>query len=159
MKRLTDIGFRKAGEWKISSDGIIPNITELANAQNILYAFISDGMVLYVGKTTQSLKKRMSGYQNPGPTQNTNIKGKKFIIEYLSSGRRIEIYGLPDDGLQQIGVFHLNLAAGLEDSIISILKPIEDRKSNATVVLAILTRVCGLFAVSALTSPFGKGEV
>ena len=34
---------------------------------------------------------------------------------------------------------------------------IEDRKSNATVVLAILTRVCGLFAVPALTSPFGKG--
>jgi len=37
------------------------------------------------------------------------------------------------------------------------LGTIEDRKSNATVVLAILTRVCGLFAVPALTSPFGKG--
>jgi hypothetical protein len=34
---------------------------------------------------------------------------------------------------------------------------IQDRKSNATVVLAILARVCGLFAVPALTSPFGKG--
>ena len=123
MKRLTDIGFCKVGEWKISSGGIIPNLTEHANSQNILYSFISDGMVLYVGKTTQPLKKRMYGYQNPGPTQFTNIKGKKFIIEYLSSGRRIEIYALPDEGLQQIGVFHLNLAAGLEDSIISVLKP------------------------------------
>jgi hypothetical protein len=123
MKRLTDIGFRKVGEWKISSGGIIPNLTELVNAQNILYAFISDGMVLYVGKSTQSLKKRMYGYQNPGPSQHTNIKVKKFIIEYLSSGKRIEIYALADDGLQHIGVFHLNIAAGLEDSIISILKP------------------------------------
>jgi hypothetical protein len=34
---------------------------------------------------------------------------------------------------------------------------IEDRKSNATGVSAILTRVCDLFVVLALTSPFGKG--
>jgi hypothetical protein len=38
---------------------------------------------------------------------------------------------------------------------LSYCTTIEDRKSNETVVLAILTRVCGLFAVPALTSPFG----
>ena len=33
----------------------------------------------------------------------------------------------------------------------------ENRKSNATGVPAILTRVCGRFAVLTLTSPFEKG--
>jgi len=65
----------------------------------------------------------MYGYQNPGPTQNTNIKGNKLILELLSNGKGIEIYALPDDGHHHVGVFHLNLAAGLEDSIISTLKP------------------------------------
>jgi excinuclease UvrABC nuclease subunit len=123
MKRLTDIGFRKVGEWQIVNGAITPNLTDLSNSANILYAFISNGEVLYVGKTTQPLKKRMYGYQNPGPTQNTNIKGNRLILELLSNGKNIEIFALPDDGNHHVGVFHLNLAAGLEDSIISTLKP------------------------------------
>ncbi len=123
MKRLTDIGFRKVGEWQIVNGAIIPNFTDLSNSENILYAFISNGEVLYVGKTTQPLKKRMYGYQNPGPTQNTNIKSNRLILELLSNGKHIEIYALPDDGDHRVGVFYLNLAAGLEDSIISTLKP------------------------------------
>jgi hypothetical protein len=123
MKRLTEIGFRKVGEWKILNGNISPNLTQLSNAENILYAFISNGEVLYVGKTTLPLRKRMYGYQKPGPTQNTNIKGNRLISELLTSGRKIEIYALPDEGRHKIGIFDLNLAAGLEDSIISILKP------------------------------------
>ena len=123
MKRLTDIGFRKVGEWQIVNGTITPNITDLSNSANILYAFMSNGEVLYVGKTTQPLKKRMYGYQNPGPTQNTNIKGKRLILELLSNGMNIEIYALRDNSDHHVGVFHLNLAAGLEDSIISTLKP------------------------------------
>jgi hypothetical protein len=123
MKRLIDIGFRKVGEWKMSDGDLKANLSEFANAENILYSFISNGEVLYVGKTTQSLKRRIYGYQNPGPTQYTNIKGHKLLLELLSIGQDIDIYALPDDGLHCIGVFHLNLAAGLEDSIISLLKP------------------------------------
>ncbi len=105
------------------AEGISPDLSGLADAANILYAFISNGEVLYVGKTTQSLKTRMYGYQNPGPTQKTNIKINKLLLQLLSAGKRIEIYARLDNGIQRIGVFHLNLAAGLEDSIISILKP------------------------------------
>jgi len=56
MKRLTDIGFRKVGEWQIVNSTIAPNLTDLSNLSNILYAFISNAEVLYVGKTTQPLK-------------------------------------------------------------------------------------------------------
>jgi len=123
MKRLTDIGFRRVGEWQIVNETITPYLTDLSNSANILYAFISNGEVLYVGKTTQPLKRRMYGYQNPGPTQNTNIKGNRLILELLSNGKNIEIYALAHDSDHHFGVFHLNLAAGLEDSIISTLKP------------------------------------
>lgn len=123
MERLVNIGFRKVGEWKMLNESINPNLSGLSNAKNILYAFILNGEVLYVGKTMMSLKKRMYGYQKPGHTQYTNIKCNKLLSELLTQGKGVEIYALPDNGLHHIGVFHLNLAAGLEDSIISILKP------------------------------------
>lgn len=123
MKSLVNIGFRKVGEWKMLGESISPNIFDLANAANILYAFISDGEVLYVGKTTQELQKRLYGYQKPGPSQKTNIKVNPLLRELLVQGKSADIYAFPDDGLWHVGDFHLNLAAGLEDSIISVLKP------------------------------------
>lgn len=71
----------------------------------------------------RTLKQRMYGYQNPKLTQKTNIKCNKRLSELLPDGKQIEIYALPDDGLNYKGEFHLNLAAGLEYSIISKLKP------------------------------------
>lgn len=65
----------------------------------------------------------MYGYQNPGPKQTTNIKGNGFIRGLASSGKEVEIHALPDNGLLHYGGFHVNLAAGLEDSIVSTLKP------------------------------------
>jgi hypothetical protein len=123
MNRLIDIGFRHVVEWKMLSENVSPNLLYLADSSNILYAFISDGEVLYIGKTTQALQKRLYGYQKPGPTQFTNIKGNKLLKEILAKSKSVDIYALPDDGLHHIGAFHLNLAAGLEDSIIATLKP------------------------------------
>jgi hypothetical protein len=79
--------------------------------------------VLYVGKTTQQLKKRLYGYQNPRSTQATNLRGNAAISKELSDGRSVIIYALPDNGLLKFGGFHLNLAAGLEDSLINDLRP------------------------------------
>lgn len=123
MNRLTDIGFRKVGKWHSVSGGIRWDLVNLSGEKNILYAFISDGEVLYVGKTTQPLKKRMYGYQNPGPTQHTNIKGNRLIKELLADGKDVEIFALADNGLMHFGVFHINIAAALEDSIVATVRP------------------------------------
>jgi hypothetical protein len=131
MQRLLDIGFRLSGCWVRSDSGIECKIEENGEKRNILYSFISDGEVLYVGKTVQALKKRMYGYQNPGPTQTTNIRGNKNIMDVLDSGSEVEIYALPDNGLLHFGVFHVNLAAGLEDSIISALNPVWNKTGRA----------------------------
>src|SRR5664279_1621502 len=97
--RLEDMGFRKCGEWRLDMGRLKCVLTEHAAAQNVLYAFISDGSVLYIGKTVRSLKQRMYGYQNPGLTQSTNIKGNKFIVEALANGKSVEVHALPDNGL------------------------------------------------------------
>ena len=78
---------------------------------------------MYVGKTVSALNQRMYGYQKPGPSQSTNIKGNRLICESLSMNKPIEIYALPDNGLLRYGGFHVNLAAGLEDSLVAELKP------------------------------------
>lgn len=123
MKRLIDIGFRTVGEWTVGKEGIHTSLTELGGAENILYAFVCNGEVLYVGKTTRSLSERMYGYQNPARTQSTNIKGNKFISEMLAAGNKVQILALPDNSLLHFGIFHLNLTAALEDSIVATVKP------------------------------------
>lgn len=123
MQRLIKIGFRKVGEWTLADSGIFPNLTDLANEKNVLYAFISDGEVLYVGQTTGLLKTRMDQYGRPGKRQNTNIKNNRLIHEALSSRKKIEIYAFADGGLHCVGDFHLNFAAGLEQGIVDLINP------------------------------------
>jgi hypothetical protein len=122
----------------VASDEIKVTLTEHAQSANALYAFVSDGEVLYVGKTTQQLRRRLYGYQNPRTTQTTNVRGNKAIATALTEKKIIEVFVLPDNGLLKFGGFHLNLAAGLEDSLINDLRPIwnkrfgkEDAKSKA----------------------------
>lgn len=124
LQRLEEIGFRKCGQWsKVDTGKIKLSLTECAESANVLYAFISAGEVLYIGKTTQQLKKRLYGYQNPRSTQTTNMRGNKAISDALHNERLIDVFALPDHGLLQFGGFHLNLAAGLEDSLVNDLRP------------------------------------
>ncbi len=123
MNRLINMGFNIVGSWKLDGADIEFILHASADARNILYSFVCDGSVLYVGKTIQPLRKRMYGYQKPGPTQSTNIRGNKNIRQILLSGKQVDIYALPDNGLLHFGGFHVNLAAGLEDSIVNTLRP------------------------------------
>jgi hypothetical protein len=123
LSKLTDIGFRKVGIWSLANGEPDLKIEAEENSANILYCFVVDGLPKYVGKTVQPLKKRMYGYRKPAATQSTNIRNNGNIKSALENGSVIELYVLPDNGLLHFGEFHLNLAAGLEDSIVSSLSP------------------------------------
>src|SRR5262249_15402464 len=110
------------GEWRTSEDQLVCELLRYANARNLLYAFVVDDAVKYIGKTAQAFHSRMQGYRTPGTTQVTNIKNNK-LREALKSGHRVAIYVLPDNGLLHYGGFHVNLAAGLEDSLVRELQP------------------------------------
>ncbi|CQJ56162.1 GIY-YIG nuclease family protein [Yersinia rohdei] len=124
MDRLLNIGFIKIGYWELLDKQLHYIMTEsFSDVCNNLYAFICDGEVKYIGKTTRLLKKRMYHYKKPGISQSTNIKNNAYIREALLQDIAVDILVLPDNGLMHYGQFHLNLAAGLEDSIIKTINP------------------------------------
>jgi hypothetical protein len=123
MNRLLEIGFEPAGHWILDNDKLKCELTRHSSQKNVLYAFVCDGEVKYVGKSVQRLSARMAGYRTPGRTQTTNINNHRRIREFLTNGTAVEILALPDNGLHHYGPFHLNLAAALEDDIIRIIDP------------------------------------
>ena len=127
IERLENMGFKQVGEWSVDLGKTKFILHDASTARNVLYAFISQNTVMYIGKTVQTLKQRMGGYKNPAPTQSTNIKGNKFITEALMTNQPVAIYALPDNGLLYYGGFHVNLAAGLEDNLVKAIKPAWNR--------------------------------
>ena len=123
MNRLLEIGFRRVGRWSLVDDALAYHVDEHGRLRNILYAFVDGDQVLYIGKTVQALSSRLIGYRTPGAGQSTNIRNNANIKQLLQSGRDVAIYALPDSGLLHYGQFHLNLAAGLEDSLIAVIDP------------------------------------
>ncbi len=123
LQRLLDMGFREVGKWDLTADGVTYTLKAEENSKNVLYAFVSEGEILYIGKTTQTLKGRMYGYQKPASTQSTNEKNNTKLKEILGAGNAVSILALPDHDLLYYGGFHLNLAAGLEDDLIKEVKP------------------------------------
>lgn len=81
-----------------------------------------NALVLYVGKTTGPLESRMGGYLRPHATQR-NVRNNQSLLQMLRQGQAIDIYGWADPGMHRIGDFHLNYAAGFEDSIIKPVEP------------------------------------
>lgn len=128
---LYAVGFRSAARWTVS-EGILKyefnpetqqQLRPLFNVNNALYSFCTEDEVLYIGKTTQSLKKRMAGYCKPGSSQATNLRCHAKIKKFLAGGRDIAILVFtPLNELQYAG-FQINLAAGLEDSLIQGFDP------------------------------------
>ncbi len=123
LNKSIQIGFKKVGFWTLSGETISLHIDEESASKNVLYSFVIDDEPKYVGKTTQALKKRMYSYEKPDPTQSTNIKNNHLIKDALKENSKVELFVLPDHGLLHFGEFHINLAAGLEDSIVRTLSP------------------------------------
>lgn len=127
LARLKAIGFTLAGTWNKAGDGIAFELNKLAQAQNVLYAFVLDGEVVYIGKTTNTLHHRMQRYKTPAKNSTkggvTDINNHRNIRDSLAQGKMIQVFVLADNGLLKYGGFHINLAAGLEDSLVGKLKP------------------------------------
>jgi len=123
MDRLLQIGFREIGHWTADEGRLRLHLQTLPPHRRALYAFAIDARILYVGKTSGSLAGRLQAYVSPHPTQRTNVRNRAGLLELLGAGKIVKILGWIDPGLHRIGQFDLNMAAGLEDGIISLLAP------------------------------------
>lgn len=123
MDRLLEIGFERAGEWQLEGDTPVISLDRYANAANVLYAFVSHREVLYIGRSGRSLQLRMSGYENGGPPRSMREKNRARIVDMLYIEQPVTLYAMPDPGNLHYGSFRVNLAAGLQHSLIEALAP------------------------------------
>lgn len=123
LQSLIQIGFEEVGHWYLYNDGIGFILHKHKQARDCLYAFTCEDSVLYIGKTTKTLFQRMVGYSNPGPSQKTNIRNHQLIKETFQRGPIVDIFAfVPEETMSYRG-FQVNIAAGLEDSLIAYFKP------------------------------------
>lgn len=122
MQRLIDIGFEEVGYWYLKDNKISYDIVS-SGKTNILYAYIIDSEVMYVGKSSRTLKARLENYKNPESSQKTNMRVNSLIKESLISGKQVTIYEYSKDSDLWIGVFKVDISAGLEGPIIQIINP------------------------------------
>ncbi len=122
LDKLKAIGFVEVGQWRLLEGGLDYELyPQYSKARNVLYAFVADDQVKYIGKTTQELHARIENYKYA--TRSINLKNQANIIGCLNVDKLVKIFALPDNGLLHYGDFHVNLAAGLEDSLIYKLSP------------------------------------
>jgi len=91
--------------------------------REILYAFVVGEEVAYIGKSTRTFKQRMYGYQNPGPSQKTNIKNHDRVVKALDQDETVDVYVFVQEEPVTYKGIPVNLAAGLEDVLIEWLAP------------------------------------
>ena len=123
LKRLLEIGFELAGEWLLEDDGPCIEVRRYAAAANVLYAFASDDELLYVGRSGRSLGLRMQGYELGGPPRSVRARNRERIIAMLMLDQQVALYAMSDPGSMLYGSFRVNLAAGLQHSLIDALDP------------------------------------
>ncbi len=123
QSKLRDAGFSEVGHWELADNKPVCLLDKDSGTFNVLYAFVADRRVLYVGKTTNALAHRMYQYQRPGKSQRTNMRVNKLMAGLLAAGKKISVFALSDPGNIQYKGFHLNLASGIEDGVIKSLQP------------------------------------
>ncbi|UIK04221.1 GIY-YIG nuclease family protein [Neorhizobium galegae] len=129
---LLNLGFKDVAGWISSDDGGIDYRLDGLNAQsdmlllderNSLYAFVFDNSVMYIGKTSRSIRKRFAGYKNPHRDQRTNWRCHGKIQEVLRHDKALRIFIFNPISYLRYGDFEINIAAGLEDSLIAEFSP------------------------------------
>ena len=123
LANAIEIGFKRVGMWSLMGDTLQLNLYEMQKSTPALYAFVNAQHILYVGKTSQYLAKRLYFYAKPRPSQSTNIRVNANLRKMLKADTEINIYGYSPKSIKKIGNFNLDLPAGLENDIIRQIQP------------------------------------
>jgi len=113
---LLNAGFVHASRWMLDPDGYLKVDAPLSKEIGV-YAFVMDGVVVYVGVATGGLKGRLYGYQRPGIGQQTNLRLNDVIKTELAKTPNIDILVAMPGDMEWNGL-PVHGAAGLELGII-----------------------------------------
>jgi hypothetical protein len=123
LQQLLSLGFEEVGHWLLEEGHVTFLLNKSSKESNILYSFVVNGDVKYIGKSVQTLQKRMYLYKQGSGTQITNIRNKEDIRACLEREQEVKIYVLVPDIQMNYKGMPINIAAGLEDNLIVLLKP------------------------------------
>jgi hypothetical protein len=129
LAELSRLGFRHvatfretAGELELEAIAGPTEYKAAMRRRDALYAFVASS-VLYIGRTTQEPRRRLHGYCRPSDSQSTNLRCHAAIRSLLARGMPVHVHLFaPPLELQYAG-YGINLAVGLEDSLIRAFAP------------------------------------
>ena len=119
---LLQAGFKLLGVWTQPSAGEILLSAKAPNDPGV-YAFILDGVIVYVGLTQTGLRTRLDHYRRGHERQRTSSRVKGLIATALSEKKRVEVLIVIPPALDWNGL-PINTAAGLEMGLIKSIKPV-----------------------------------
>ncbi len=128
MEKLLHLGFMLSADFARSeSEQLGVRFLSNESAKNILYAIIfhhetsdeSEWQVRYIGHAgaRSSFGKRMKDYRR-GAGEATNNRIHEAINDHLCNGGRVSAYCMPDHFNMSTHDLHIDLAAGIEMSLI-----------------------------------------
>lgn len=92
---INEYTFEYAGHWRFCSpnkDGHRIEFTYQNEHATGVYAYCVDGVVTYIGNTTNSLHKMFYYFANVHISRSTHVRIHELIDAALDSGQRAEIY-------------------------------------------------------------------
>lgn len=87
-------------------------------ATNLLYAFVENETVRYIGFTEKTFANRLYGYGRPGSDQATNRRVNAYAKTILNGLGELTIYCFTEPEQLQFRGVNINLASGLEINLI-----------------------------------------
>ncbi len=123
LEMLRNLGFEEVGMWTLNGETLEYSLTRYTKEKKLLYAFVANQEVKYIGKSNRTLTARMNGYRKPGVSQRTNISNNKHIIASLRSGVPVQILVFVPKAQINYYDIPINIAAGLEDILIERTNP------------------------------------
>ncbi len=127
LTELLKLGFGNVGNFCLKEQKLQFSLSNCRNSTGS-YLFVVGQKVMYVGVTKNTLYRRMNGYENPGPSQETNKRIKPKIVQaggvqiyFLSEGAIAKFQTIIQrDNIKKEVPMDLNM---FERILISWLKP------------------------------------
>lgn len=133
-KTLNGIGLENAASWKLTTGGLKTVGDKAARWRwltarlGALYAFCSGDKVLYIGRSTTTLSNRFGAL---GGAADAPLH--QAIRKLLVAGKEVRILVLAGQPTISWGPFAIDLAAGLEESLIKAFRPPWNKSSRETI--------------------------
>ena len=76
-----EIGFKKVGKWSFENSSFQYELHENYTTKNILYSFVIEDEIKYIGKSIKTISQRLNGYRRPNISQRTNFRLNNQLLK------------------------------------------------------------------------------